>query len=58
MEEQTATLAVHKLCQFLYGYYGKKVLILLDEVVLEPKNERDIALILEFKALNGRREQT
>ena len=31
MEEQTATLAVHKLCQFLYGYYGKKVIILLDE---------------------------
>ena len=31
MEEQTATLAIHKLCQFLYGYYGKKVIILLDE---------------------------
>lgn len=31
MEEQTATLAVHKLCQFLHGYYGKKVIILLDE---------------------------
>ena len=31
MEEQTATLAIHKLSQFLYDYYGKKVIILLDE---------------------------
>ena len=28
------------------------------DVVLEPKNEQDNALILEFKALNGRREKT
>ena len=28
------------------------------DVILEPKNEQDIALILEFKALNGRREKT
>ena len=31
MEEQTATLAIHKLCKFLYDYYGKKILIILDE---------------------------
>ena len=31
MEEYTATLAIHKLCKFLYDYYGKKVIILLDE---------------------------
>lgn len=31
MEEQTATLAIHKLCKFLHDYYGKKVLIILDE---------------------------
>ena len=31
MEEQTASLAIHKLCQFLHDYYGKKVIILLDE---------------------------
>ena len=31
MDEQTATLAIHKLCKFLYDYYGKKVIILLDE---------------------------
>ena len=31
MDEQTATLAIHKLCQFLYAYYGKKVIVLLDE---------------------------
>ena len=28
------------------------------DVVLEPKKQQDIALILEFKALNGRRENT
>lgn len=31
MDEQTATLAVNKLCKFLYDYCGKKVIILLDE---------------------------
>ena len=31
MDEQTATMAIHKLCKFLYNYYGKKVIILLDE---------------------------
>ena len=31
MDEQTATLAIHKLCKFLYDYYGKKVIVLLDE---------------------------
>ena len=31
MEEQTATLVINKLCKFLYDYYGKKVIILLDE---------------------------
>ncbi len=31
MEEQTATMAIYKLCKFLYRYYGKKVIILLDE---------------------------
>ena len=31
MEEQTATLAIYKLCKFLSNYYGKKVIILLDE---------------------------
>lgn len=31
MEEQTATLAIYKLCKFLYDYYRKKVIILLDE---------------------------
>ena len=31
MEEYEATFALHKLCKFLYDYYGKKVIILLDE---------------------------
>ncbi len=31
MEETVATLAIHKLSDFLSRYYGKKVLILLDE---------------------------
>ena len=31
MEEQTATLAIHKLCKFLHDYYGKRVIVLLDE---------------------------
>ena len=31
MDEQTATMAINKLCKFLYDYYGKKVIILLDE---------------------------
>ena len=31
MKETTATQAIHKLCKFLYDYYGKKVIILLDE---------------------------
>ena len=31
MNEITAVQAIHKLCKFLYDYYGKKVIILLDE---------------------------
>lgn len=31
MRETTATQALHKLCKFLSRYYGKKVIILLDE---------------------------
>lgn len=31
MSEVVATLAIYKLCDFLYRYYGKKVIILLDE---------------------------
>ena len=31
MPEVTATTAIHKLSDFLYRYYGKKVIILLDE---------------------------
>ncbi len=31
MPEITATIALHRLSKFLYKYYGKKVLILLDE---------------------------
>ena len=31
MEETTATQALCKLCKFLYAYYGKKVIVLLDE---------------------------
>lgn len=31
MEETTATQAIHKLCKFLANYYGKKVIVLLDE---------------------------
>ena len=31
MEEHEATLALHKLCKFLHDYYGKKVILLLDE---------------------------
>lgn len=31
MPEVTATMALHWLCKCLYKYYGKKVLILLDE---------------------------
>lgn len=31
MSEVTATLAIYKMCDFLYRYYGKKVIVLLDE---------------------------
>lgn len=31
MPEVVATLAIYKLCGYLYRYYGKKVIILLDE---------------------------
>ena len=31
MDEQTATLAIYQLCKFLYSYYGRKVIVLLDE---------------------------
>lgn len=31
MDETIATLAVHKMSDFLNRYYGKKVIILLDE---------------------------
>ena len=31
MPEVVATLAIYKLCNYLYCYYGKKVIILLDE---------------------------
>ena len=31
MDDATATMALHKLSEFLYRYYGKKVIILLDE---------------------------
>ena len=31
MPEVVATLAIHKLSEYLYRYYGKKVIILLDE---------------------------
>ena len=35
MPEVTATMAIHKLSDFLCRYYGKKVIILLDEYDLE-----------------------
>ena len=31
MDEPVATLAIHRLCGFLQRYYGKKVIVLLDE---------------------------
>ncbi|MCI6886667.1 MAG: ATP-binding protein [Lachnospiraceae bacterium] len=31
MPEVVATLAIYKLCDYLYRYYGKKVIVLLDE---------------------------
>lgn len=31
MQDTTATQSIHKLCKFLSRYYGKKVIILLDE---------------------------
>ncbi len=31
MDEVEASLAIHNLCKFLYRYYGKKVIVLLDE---------------------------
>ena len=31
MDDSDATLALYQLCDFLYRYYGKKVIILLDE---------------------------
>ncbi len=31
MNEVTATQSIHYLCEYLYGYYGKKVIVLLDE---------------------------
>lgn len=31
MDEVTAGKAIHKMCDFMYRYYGKKVIVLLDE---------------------------
>ncbi len=31
MSESEATFAIHQMCNFLYRYYGKKVIVLLDE---------------------------
>lgn len=31
MSEVTAAMAIHKLCDYLYRYYGEKVVVLLDE---------------------------
>ena len=31
MSEVVASSAIHKLCDYLYSYYGKKVIVLLDE---------------------------
>ena len=31
MDESTASLALNSLCEWLYRYYGKKVIVLLDE---------------------------
>ena len=31
MEETDATICLHKLCDFMQRYYGKKVIIFLDE---------------------------
>ena len=31
MDEVVATMAIHKLCDFLSRYYGKRVIVLLDE---------------------------
>ena len=31
MDETIATQAIHELCDYLYHYYGKKVIVLLDE---------------------------
>lgn len=31
MDDVDATLAIHNLCKYLYRYYGKKVILLLDE---------------------------
>ena len=31
MPEETVTMAIHRLSKFLYAYYGRKVIILLDE---------------------------
>ena len=31
MDETVATQAIHKMCDYLYQYYGKKVIVLLDE---------------------------
>lgn len=31
MDDAEATMAIHYLCKFLYQYYGKKVIILMDE---------------------------
>ena len=31
MDDATAILAIHRMSKYLYCYYGKKVIILLDE---------------------------
>ena len=31
MDDVAATMAIHELCQYLFRYYGKRVIILLDE---------------------------
>lgn len=57
--DNAAAVSLKSLMNFLSRYYGKKVIMLLDEydVMLEPKSTQDDAVILEFKVHRPRTEK-
>lgn len=74
MDEVEAPMALYQLSDFLYRYYGKKVIILLDEydtpmqeayiagfwdkLAQFTSSSADDAIIIEFKVFNAKKEKT